>query len=184
MLHRVQHIRLLCPIATMKSFLSLVGLVVLFSSLFWFDGFVSDSRNDLINNGERTIGTIEAPGSNIITSYKVGDKLIRTKKRSQPFSGLQNEEMYHVAFDPEDHTEYVVIYQMPFIGDSSKYGRTAATVIEHSWLSESRIKFKYVVNNKLYTRYQKVFNRTLYPETSHLTVLYQLENPRIAYLEK
>ncbi len=167
----------------MKNILSWIALIALFYGIYWFWSWQTSNFDELKRTGELTIGTIESYGDNVITEYEVNGETFK-RKRSQPFGGLQDGEQYYVAYNPTNPEEYVVIYECPYINDSTQFEVTSTTGFEHSWDSELRFKFEFQVNNKKYSRIQKVTDRTEYPESQTYRVIYKKSNPRMAYLIK
>ena len=181
MAHGVSYMIVMPNILSMKNIFSWIGLIALFYGIHWLWNWQDSNTDELKRTGELTIGKIESYGNNVITEYEVNGEIFK-RKRSQPFSGLQDGEQYYVAYNPTNPEEYAVIYERPHIDDSTEYEIISPIEVSRIPFNSRQLNFRYRVNGKEYKRTQKVYSQSEFSEVTNLNVIFNKENPRIAYL--
>lgn len=160
--------------------LSWLGLIGVFAAIYGAYYWQSSGMKAVKENGLRTIGVIESYGGSVICRYQI-DCTRYEFKRSQPFTGLQDDEMYEVAYMPNDEEDAVIAYENPILPDSILFVETDAIEMKLQKLNKNRLNFKYSADGKSYERTQ-MFIVGKVDENKTYTVKYNPKNPRIAYL--
>lgn len=164
-----------------KNTLSWLGLIGVFGAIYGLYFWQTESIEALKEYGLRTVGIIEPYGGNVICRYKIDDTPYEFKK-SQPFSGLQEGEMYEVAYALDDKENAAVLYENPILPDSIFFLETNSIEVKEQAINSRRFYFKYSVNGKSYQRYQKYKSGEKVDENNTYMVKYSNMNPKIAYL--
>ncbi len=164
-----------------KNILSLIGLVAIFGAIGLLYFIQTSYMKQVKDRGSRTIGVIESVGSNIICRYTI-DGADYEYKKSQPFSGLQDGEVYEIAYFPDEKERVVILYESPILPDSIHFNETHSIKVKELWINNGRFQFLYIVDGKTYDRYQKYKNGQKVNGGNSYLVKYNPSNPKIAYL--
>jgi hypothetical protein len=149
--------------------------------LVWTVIYPAQERQRLTRTGRSTVAVItQAGGKNVTVAYW-GNGQQRHKVVSSPHPTLQRGERYMLLYDPADAATAFVLFERP-VFDRRAYATTRATLVNDLWLNPS-IAFEYVVDGKEYERFQEEKPGKKIDEALPATVVYNITDPRIAYLE-
>lgn len=160
------------------SYLGLFALILAFLSVYYWR---TDNYRSLKEGKHKTVGTIQTYGTNVICNYKIEGEIYQIKE-SEPFTGLQKDEMYEVYYDPNNRKNAVIIFENPILPDSVKFLKTKSIEINKSRINGRRFNFTYEVKGRIYERFQEYKQGEEVNSNEIYLVKYNSINPKIAYL--
>lgn len=141
-------------------------------------------RKYVVNNGEKTVGTIiNIIDNDVVCEYVVDKHSFRYRRSAENFNGLKVGEHYNVAYDPDNPTKAYALYYEPVIlpTEEKYYLITKPLSVEHE-NEHLDIEFSYKADNVIYRRTQKSSPGTKLNMNKKYFVKYNQRNPKIAYI--
>lgn len=138
---------------------------------------------DLELRGDTTICTTISKAPLLRVTYNVNGQVFESKKIKTKVNSYQKGERFKLVYDRENPNTYEVLFYYP-IYSKDGFDRTRSIgKINTEYFNENFIEFEYMVDEKKYSRGQKLPPHHVQLDIKQeYMVFYDKTNPKIAYL--